>query len=98
MIDKLEFETGNFINGLEDIILGSHPIPEIYVKQDNKGLYTLIGERSRDILFTIDRIQEAQTIPHRQRKCKQCELHVVVFLPSVGQNELIEQYINAGFI
>ena len=70
------------------------PIPPVIVKMDRLGNYEVLGKYSYDVLSTLHVVIDEFT----KRRYRNVYINVIIFEPCGYQDELIELYIQKGFI
>lgn len=88
----------SYLSGIDQLVDGYHPLPTLYMKQFVTGEYELVGYMSEIILDTLQLIHNETSNTILKRKIQKYGLSVIVFEPSLDQQNLIDVYRKIGFL
>ena len=93
-------DDADYCEGLDFIIWGYHPLPHICLKHLGSNEYSCVGERTRDILYTLKSLMVGLGAedPAYRRKIQGYNLEAIIFEDCVGQDELIKMLLERHII
>jgi hypothetical protein len=89
---------GDVVNGIEDLILGAHPMPPLFVVWTKWGKYIPMGQYTTNMLHTAFHLYVNSSIPYHRRKIAGYSITMVVLEPGEFQDDVIQSYKLANIL